>query len=74
MLSSLLLSMLQQMLIDDKSEQVREAVVKSLAILCLYIEDRDKFSQVKIFFIWRLILQVFLLSFKGFRFGTKISH
>ncbi|CAL1596811.1 unnamed protein product [Knipowitschia caucasica] len=43
--SSLVLSMLQQMLSDDKADMVREAVVKSLAILMGYIDDADKYSQ-----------------------------
>uniref|UniRef100_A0A914X366 HEAT repeat protein n=1 Tax=Plectus sambesii TaxID=2011161 RepID=A0A914X366_9BILA len=46
LLSSLVLSMLQQMIVEDKSEDVRMAAVLSLASVCLYIEDRDKFSQV----------------------------
>lgn len=46
LLSSLVLSMLQQMIVDDKSEVVREAAVKSLAVVCLYMEDTDKFGQV----------------------------
>ncbi|XP_076331644.1 RAB11-binding protein RELCH homolog isoform X1 [Tachypleus tridentatus] len=44
--SSLLLSMLQQMLCDDKEEVVREAAARSLAILLVHISDRDKFVQV----------------------------
>ncbi|XP_055086303.1 RAB11-binding protein RELCH homolog isoform X6 [Periophthalmus magnuspinnatus] len=43
--SSLVLSMLQQMLADDKADMVREAVVKSLAIIMGYIDDPDKYSQ-----------------------------
>ncbi|KAK7881308.1 hypothetical protein WMY93_029717 [Mugilogobius chulae] len=43
--SSLVLSMLQQMLADDKADMVREAVVKSLAIIMGYIDDSDKYSQ-----------------------------
>ncbi|OWF38039.1 hypothetical protein KP79_PYT14357 [Mizuhopecten yessoensis] len=44
-LSSLVLSMLQQMLSDDKDEEVREAVVRSLGLLFGFICDTDKFSQ-----------------------------
>jgi len=44
--SSLVLSMLQQMLAEDKADMVREAVVKSLAIIMAYIDDPDKYSQV----------------------------
>ncbi|XP_031692207.1 RAB11-binding protein RELCH homolog isoform X7 [Oncorhynchus kisutch] len=45
MRSSLVLSMLQQMLAEDKADMVREAVVKSLAIIMGYIDDPDKYSQ-----------------------------
>lgn len=44
--SSLLLSMLKQMLMDDKAEEVREAVVKSLGLVIGFIGDRDKYIQV----------------------------
>ncbi|XP_052822976.1 RAB11-binding protein RELCH homolog isoform X2 [Octopus bimaculoides] len=43
--SSLVLSMLQQMLTEDKDEAVREAVVKSLGILFSFICDTDKYGQ-----------------------------
>ncbi|KAM9775295.1 RAB11-binding protein RELCH homolog isoform 2-T2 [Syngnathus typhle] len=43
--SSLVLSMLQQMLAEDKADMVREAVVKSLGIIMGYIDDVDKYSQ-----------------------------
>ncbi|XP_066502606.1 RAB11-binding protein RELCH homolog isoform X2 [Hoplias malabaricus] len=43
--SSLVLSMLQQMLAEDKADMVREAVVKSLGIIMGYIDDPDKHSQ-----------------------------
>ncbi|KAL5022360.1 hypothetical protein ScPMuIL_001515 [Solemya velum] len=43
-LSSLVLSMLKQMLLD-KEDEVREAVVRSLGILFGFICDQDKFSQ-----------------------------
>uniref|UniRef100_A0A1A7WXA1 LisH domain and HEAT repeat-containing protein KIAA1468 n=1 Tax=Iconisemion striatum TaxID=60296 RepID=A0A1A7WXA1_9TELE len=43
--SSLVLSMLQQMLTEDKADMVREAVVKSLGIIMGYIDDSDKYSQ-----------------------------
>ncbi|XP_061569815.1 RAB11-binding protein RELCH homolog [Cololabis saira] len=42
--SSLVLSMLQQMLTEDKADMVREAVVKSLGIIMGYIDDSDKYS------------------------------
>ncbi|XP_057179224.1 RAB11-binding protein RELCH homolog isoform X3 [Triplophysa rosa] len=43
--SSLVLSMLQQMLTEDKADMVREAVVKSLGVIMGYIDDPDKYSQ-----------------------------
>ncbi|XP_067290689.1 RAB11-binding protein RELCH homolog isoform X8 [Pseudorasbora parva] len=43
--SSLVLSMLQQMLAEDKADMVREAVVKSLGIIMAYIDDPDKYLQ-----------------------------
>ena len=46
--SSLVLSMLQQMLLDDKAEEVKEAVVRSLGLLMGFVDDPDKFPQVGI--------------------------
>ncbi|KAM8967844.1 RAB11-binding protein RELCH isoform 2-T2 [Pelodytes ibericus] len=43
--SSLVLSMLQQMLLEDKTDMVREAVIKSLGIIMGYIDDPDKYQQ-----------------------------
>ncbi|XP_038652466.1 RAB11-binding protein RELCH homolog isoform X4 [Scyliorhinus canicula] len=43
--SSLVLSMLQQMLTEDKADLVREAVIKSLGIIMAYIDDSDKYLQ-----------------------------
>ncbi|XP_029446351.1 RAB11-binding protein RELCH isoform X7 [Rhinatrema bivittatum] len=43
--SSLVLSMLQQMLMEDKADMVREAVIKSLGIIMGYIDDQDKYQQ-----------------------------
>uniref|UniRef100_A0A3B3S4V8 RAB11 binding and LisH domain, coiled-coil and HEAT repeat containing n=1 Tax=Paramormyrops kingsleyae TaxID=1676925 RepID=A0A3B3S4V8_9TELE len=43
--SSLVLSMLKQMLTEDKAHLVREAVVKSLGVIMGYIDDADKYSQ-----------------------------
>ena len=45
--SSLVLSMLKQMLGDDKTEEVRESVVRSLALLMAFIDEPDKFPQVR---------------------------
>ena len=38
--------MLKQMLSDDKADEVREAVVRSLGLLMGYVDDRDKYPQV----------------------------
>ena len=38
--------MLQQMLMEDKAELVREAVIKSLVIIMGYIDDPDNYQQV----------------------------
>lgn len=46
LLSSLVLSMLQQILNDDKADGVRQAAVKSLAILVAFIDDKAKFQNV----------------------------
>lgn len=43
--SSLVLSMLQQML-DDKSDEVRASVVRSLGLIVAFIDDEDKYAQV----------------------------
>ncbi|XP_037012296.1 RAB11-binding protein RELCH isoform X8 [Artibeus jamaicensis] len=43
--SSLVLSMLQQMLMEDKADLVREAVIRSLGIIMGYIDDPDKYQQ-----------------------------
>ncbi|XP_064466684.1 RAB11-binding protein RELCH homolog [Ornithodoros turicata] len=45
MCSSLLLSMLQQMLTDEREEAVRNAATRSLSVLLAYVEDQDKFTQ-----------------------------
>ena len=38
--------MLQQMVTDDKAEEVREAAVRSLGLLTGFVDDPDKFNQV----------------------------
>ncbi|XP_049808480.1 RAB11-binding protein RELCH homolog [Schistocerca nitens] len=43
--NSLMLSMLQQMLLEDKEETVRESVVRSLALIILLMDDKDKYFQ-----------------------------
>lgn len=40
--------MLQQMLLEDKADMVREAVIKSLGIIMGYIDDPDKYQQVNV--------------------------
>lgn len=42
-----MLSMLQQMLEDDKAESVRRAVVRSLGVLVAFVDDDSKFKKVK---------------------------
>ena len=44
---SLVLSMLQQMLLDERIEEIRSSIVRCLAILVCFIEDNDKFQQVR---------------------------
>ncbi len=41
-----MLSMLKQMIQDDRSEKVREAATKSLALTLAFVDDEDKYSQV----------------------------
>ena len=38
--------MLQQMLQDDREEEVRESVVRSLAVLFGYMDDADRYNKV----------------------------
>lgn len=69
--SSLVLSMLQQMLAEDKADMVREAVVKSLGIIMGYIDDPDKYSQVCVFyFLFLLFLVSFILLVKQYCSNT----
>lgn len=42
-----MLSMLQQMLEDDKAESVRKAVVRALGVLVAFVDDEDKFKLVR---------------------------
>lgn len=46
--NSLMLSMLQQMLLEDKDPVVRTSVVKTLALLIALMDDPDKYFQVDI--------------------------
>ncbi|XP_055336632.1 RAB11-binding protein RELCH homolog [Paramacrobiotus metropolitanus] len=43
---SLIISMLKQMVSEDKNPDVREKVVQSLAVVSLHITDSDKFHQL----------------------------
>lgn len=45
LLSSLIFSMLSQMLQEDRSEEVRRAVVKNLGIILSFVTDARKYSQ-----------------------------
>ena len=45
--SSLVWSMLKQMLSDDRNEAVREAVTKSLGLIVAFMENVDKYQQVR---------------------------
>ena len=38
--------MLQQMLMDDKDDDVREAVIRSLGLIVGFIQNPDKYTQV----------------------------
>ena len=44
---SLVLSILSQMLTEDKAESVRQAVCRSLAVLVAFTDDSNKFKQVR---------------------------
>lgn len=61
--NSLMLSMLQQMLLEDKDPVVRTSVVRSLALLIALMDDPDKYFQVNIlsFFISFLSLSLLFL-------------
>ncbi|PNF39999.1 hypothetical protein B7P43_G15450 [Cryptotermes secundus] len=43
--NSLMLSMLQQMLLEDKNDTVRETVICSLALIVTFMDDKDKYFQ-----------------------------
>ena len=44
--------MLKQMVSEDKAESVRQAVVRSLAVIVAFTDDEDKFKQC-----WELMLK-----------------
>lgn len=53
--------MLKQMLSDDRNEAVREAVTKSLALVVAFIENVDKYEQVRpLGYFQRVELKAFL--------------
>lgn len=41
-----MVSMLQQMLLEDKDDTVKETAVRSLALIVAFMDDRDKYFQV----------------------------
>ncbi|XP_046396336.1 RAB11-binding protein RELCH homolog [Ischnura elegans] len=43
--NSLMLSMLQQMLLEETEEEVRAAVVTSIALVVAFVDDKDKYFQ-----------------------------
>ncbi len=43
---SLLLSILQQMLLEDKEDRVKMSAINSIAFLVTFIDDDDKYIQV----------------------------
>lgn len=54
--NSLMLSMLQQMLLEDKDPVVRTCVVKSLVLLIALMDDPDKYFQVILFSVKHFII------------------
>lgn len=63
--NSLMLSMLQQMLLEDKDPVVRTSVVRSLALLIALMDDPDKYFQVNILsinFIFHIFFFIIFLS------------
>lgn len=72
---SLVLSMLQQMLLDERIEEIRSSIVRCLAILVCFIEDNDKFQQVRyrlelVGFFWHSIGQATYSCIVGLHFVT----
>ena len=66
MRSSLMFSILKEIIEQEKSEQVRVSAAKSLSILINYIKDEQKFNQVIVIFplvIFNLKIN-YLISFK----------
>lgn len=53
--NSLMLSMLQQMLLEDKDPVVRTSVVRSLALLIALMDDPDKYFQVNLTIFFHFI-------------------
>jgi hypothetical protein len=46
-----MLSMLQQMLLEDKDDTVKETVIRSLALIVTFMDDKDKYFQVSLFIL-----------------------
>lgn len=63
--NSLMLSMLQQMLLEDKDPVVRTSVVKCLALLIALMDDPDKYFQVKFYFtlFFVIFLSIFIILY-----------
>lgn len=59
--NSLMLSMLQQMLLEDKDPVVRVSVVRSLALLIALMDDPDKYFQVNIYIYINFSFNYFIL-------------
>ena len=57
--------MLKQMLSDDRNEAVREAVTKSLALVVAFIENVDKYEQVRLLGYFQRV-ELKALSFKSY--------
>jgi len=68
--NSLMLSMLQQMLLEDKDPVVRTSVVRSLTLLIALMDDPDKYFQVNILLFYTYIF--FLCYFFSYHFYNLI--
>jgi hypothetical protein len=49
-----MLSMLQQMLLEDRDDAVKETVIRSLALIVTFMDDKDKYFQVSSFMLTTL--------------------
>jgi len=70
--NSLMLSMLQQMLLEDKDPVVRTSVVRSLALLIALMDDPDKYFQVNnISFDIFIIDVIYILSYADCHYTVR---